>query len=55
MRFYDFVEALLKAGWRPMLDAQHTEVRKLWKDLFPVIAALEDELERKMNEMQTEE
>ena len=45
MRFEDFVDALWQAGWRPMADAQHTEVRKLWEELFPVIAELENELE----------
>ena len=42
MRYDLFVEALIKAGWRPVLDAQHTEIRKLWEELFPVIAELED-------------
>lgn len=45
MRFNDFVDALFKAGWRDDCDAQHTEVRKLWKRLFPTVAELEDELD----------
>ena len=44
MRKDDFIEALEAAGWRPVLDAQHTEIEKLWRQLFPVVAGLEDEL-----------
>jgi hypothetical protein len=44
MRFNDFVKALIECGWRPALDAQHTEVRALWERMFPVLAAVEKEL-----------
>ena len=44
MRFDDFVEALLAAGWRPTLDAQHTQIKALWERMFPVLAAVESEL-----------
>jgi hypothetical protein len=44
MRFADFIDALIKSGWRAELDAQHTGVYKLWKKMFPVIAELEDEI-----------
>lgn len=47
MRFDDFVTALYAAGWRPVLDAQHTEIKTLWTKMFPVIAQLEDELNEK--------
>lgn len=29
----DFVDALHKAGWRSVYDAQHTEIEKLWRKL----------------------
>jgi hypothetical protein len=45
MRFKDFVAALQEAGWKPTNDAQHTEIEKLWRKLWPVIAELEDEHE----------
>ncbi len=44
MRFQDFVDAMHKAGWRSINDAQHDGIRKLWRELFPVIARLEDDL-----------
>lgn len=47
MRFDDFVTALYAAGWRPVLDAQHTEIKTLWTKMFPVIAQLEDEINEK--------
>lgn len=34
MTFQEFVEALYKAGWRDPLDAQHTEIKKLWEELI---------------------
>ena len=43
MKFDDFVKALEDAGWRPIGDAQHTEIEKLWRKLWQVIAELEDE------------
>ena len=44
MRFDDFVKALQEAGWRPTLDAQHTEIKRLWEKMFPVLAQVEAEL-----------
>ena len=44
MRFDDFINEVYLAGWRPIGDAQHAPIRKVWVKLFPVIAALEDEL-----------
>lgn len=45
MKFEDFVNALMKHGWNSSNDAQHTEIYKFWKTLYPVVAELEDELE----------
>ena len=45
MKFSDFVDALYSAGWRAPCDAQHTEIKKLWRNLFPSVAEIEDELE----------
>ena len=44
MRFNDFVDALLAAGWKSPNDAQHTKIKELWRKMFPVVAKLEDEL-----------
>jgi hypothetical protein len=44
MRFDDFVKALMAAGWRPSLDAQHSEIRRMWETLWPVLAQVEKEL-----------
>jgi hypothetical protein len=45
MRKQDFIDALQKAGWVSINDAQWTEIEKLWRELWPVIAELEDDLE----------
>lgn len=42
MRFNEFIDALYAAGWRCPLDAQHTEIRKLYEKLFPTVAVLEN-------------
>lgn len=44
MRFDDFVNALIDAGWRPLHDAQYTEIKKLWEKMFPALAQVEKEL-----------
>ena len=33
--FDDFVDALYEARWRSLCDAQHTEIEKLWRKLWP--------------------
>lgn len=33
MTFDQFISYLWNAGWRDPLDAQHTEIRKVWDDL----------------------
>jgi cell shape-determining protein MreC len=50
MRFDKFVDSLLEAGWLSSNDAQHTQIRKLWKKMYPTVAELEDELEESENE-----
>jgi len=49
MRKQDFIDALYKAGWKSDGDAQWTNIEKLWRELFPVIAELEDELADKQD------
>lgn len=44
MRFNDFTDALYAAGWEAPNDAQHRQIKELWRNLFPVVAELEDEL-----------
>lgn len=46
MRFQEFIDELYKAGWKSPCDAQHHNIEKLWRKLFPVIAQLEDELDK---------
>ena len=44
MRFDDFVRALVESGWRDTNDAQHTNIKKLWEKMYPVLAQVEQEL-----------
>ena len=44
MRFDDFVRALVESGWRDTNDAQHTNIKKLWEQMYPVLALVEQEL-----------
>lgn len=44
MRFQDFVDALHTAGWKAHGDAQHTNIRRLWAEIFPTVTELEEEL-----------
>ncbi len=43
MRRQQFIDAVYDAGWRPSLDAQHSEITKVWAKCFPTAASLEDE------------
>lgn len=43
MRLEDFKNALNKAGWNDVADAQHRGIEDLHKELFPIIAELEKE------------
>lgn len=43
MKLYMFIEAIKKCGWKDTGDAQHENIEKLHRVLFPVIAELEDE------------
>lgn len=45
MRFNEFVKRLEQAGWRGSCDAQHSGIKKMWEELFPVVAELEKELQ----------
>ena len=45
MKLEDFIEALYKSGWDSPDDAKHTKITELHKKLFPVISALEYEIE----------
>lgn len=45
MRLKDFIEAMHDAGWRDSCDAQHYGIKALHKQLFPVIAEMEEEIE----------
>lgn len=44
MKFNDFIEKLYSAGWADNTDAQHSNIEKLWREMYPVVAELEDEL-----------
>ena len=42
MKQQDFIDALYAAGWDNIGDAQHTNIRYLHKQMFPIIAELEE-------------
>lgn len=44
MKSQEFIDAVYSAGWRPQLDAQHSEIYELWRVLFPTAAILEDDI-----------
>jgi len=44
MKKQEFIDALIDAGWQSTNDAQWTEIEKLWRKLFPTVAALNDEM-----------
>ncbi len=44
MKFDDFLEALDRAGWEGIHDAQHRHIKLLWAKMYPVIAELEQEV-----------
>jgi hypothetical protein len=45
MKKQDFIDRLYAAGWDSFADGQHSRIEEFWKDLFPVVAELEGELE----------
>jgi hypothetical protein len=45
MRLKDFIAAMYDAGWRDNCDAQHSGIKALHKQLFSVIAEMEEEME----------
>jgi len=44
MKFNDFIIELDSAGWEGVHDAQHQNIEKLHRMLFPIIAELEDDI-----------
>jgi hypothetical protein len=50
MRLNKFIDSLYDSGWKAPLDAQHTEIEKLWRNAFPVVSTVEDELKDANNE-----
>jgi hypothetical protein len=52
MRFKTFLACLDDIGWEGVYDAQHTEIKKLWATMYPVIAELEEEIEELDAEVQ---
>lgn len=42
MKQQDFIDALYSAGWEGIHDAQHTKIKALHKQIFPIIAELEE-------------
>ena len=44
MKFCDFIIALDSAGWRGVLDAQHEKIQALHREMFPIVASLEDDI-----------
>ena len=53
MKFEDFVDAIIKAGWVGFNDAQHHNLEKLWRKLFPVVAELEEKMKRLEADLET--
>lgn len=46
MKLDDFITKMYDSGWLATHDAQHSKIEALWRELFPVVAELEDELEQ---------
>lgn len=44
MRLDDFIEKVEKTGWEPTHDAQHGGIERLWREIYPFSADIEDEL-----------
>lgn len=42
MKQQDFINALYDAGWDNIGDAQHTKIKALHIQIFPIIAELEE-------------
>ena len=52
MKLEDFIDDLYKAGWQAVGDAQHANIEKLWRELFPCVAQLSDELQEAEGELE---
>ena len=44
MELKDFIDALYKAGWDSPCDAQHLNVEKVWREMFPAMAKMHDKM-----------
>mgnify|MGYP003402592278 CR=1 FL=1 len=53
MKYSEFKDALQKAGWKAVLDAQHTGIREVWEKAFPLHAEIE-ELETALYKVEAE-
>lgn len=52
MQLDKFIEALYDAGWDSPHDAQHSHIEKLWRDMFPAVAEIHDELSEAQAEIE---
>ena len=44
MRSEQFIDSVRGAGWKNINDAQHTNIKKMWEELFPSVASAELEI-----------
>jgi hypothetical protein len=44
MKRQQFIDALQEAGWEATHDAQWSGADKLWRKIFPSVAAIHDEM-----------
>lgn len=50
VRLENFIDELYKAGWQDTGDAKHVNIKYLHKQLFPVVAELEEEINELIEE-----
>ena len=51
MKFNNFIEKLLDAGWINHYDADFVGIITMWEELFPVVAELEREIQALHNDL----
>jgi hypothetical protein len=51
MKFEDFIKSIEDAGWQATCDAQHSNIENIWRTMFPVVAALQDEVDELESEL----
>jgi hypothetical protein len=44
MKRQEFIDALYEAGWEASHDAQWSGAGKLWRKIYPSVAAIQDEM-----------